>query len=309
MPAAAPSPEPTIVPRCWVCGSTDTAVYKDRSIQRELIPADLTITDSNYGATLALQRCNDCHFVFAEGADVQQLFSLYEKLSDPGYEGSQDSRALQMSWLIDQALHARPHAKTLLDIGAAAGLLVKLARDRGLRAEGVEPSRDLVASAARLHGVELIQGTVPHERLQGRRYDIVFLADVLEHVSDPVALLRDARELLEPEGVLLVITPDLGSWARRLLRRRWWHFRLAHVGYFDGASLTEACERAQLNVKSRLRAKWFFRVSYLAERLLRYLPLGAAERLLHTSALGRRVGETVMPLNLFDSWVFVCEQK
>jgi hypothetical protein len=39
------------------------------------------------------------------------------------------------------------------------------------------------------------------------------------------------------------------------------------------------------------------------------LPLGPAQRLLHTSALGRRVGEAVMPLNLFDSWVFVCERN
>ena len=309
MSAAAPSHEPALGARCWVCGSADTAPYKERSIARELVPSDLTITDSNYGATLALRRCSACHFVFAEGGDVSQLFELYEKLSDPGYEGSQDSRTLQMRWLIERALEARPGAKTLLDIGAAAGLLVKLARDQGLEAVGVEPSRDLVASAQRLHGVELIQGTVPHERLAGRRFDIVFLADVIEHVSEPVALLEHARELLAPGGVLLVVTPDLGSVARRMLQKRWWHFRLAHVGYFDAKSLNEACTRARLRVTRRLRAKWFFRVSYLAERLLRYLPLGAAERLLHTSALGRRVGGTVIPLNLFDSWVFVCERN
>ncbi len=103
--------------------------------------------------------------------------------------------------------------------------------------------------------------------------------------------------------------PTWGSLARRLLGKRWWHFRLAHVGYFDAASLTAACGRAGLSVVDSLRAKWFFRVSYLAERLLRYLPLGAAERLLHTTRLGRRVGESVMPLNLFDSWVFVSASR
>lgn len=306
MAAAAPSSEPA---PCWVCRSSRTTPYKARSIERELTPADLSITDSNYGATLALRRCDHCSFVFAEGQDLAQLFALYEKLSDPGYEGSQDSRTLQMRWLIAQALTARPGAKTLLDIGAAAGLLVKLAQDQGLQAEGVEPSVELVESAQRLHGVNLIQGTVPHERLRGRRFDVVFLADVIEHVSDPVALLGHARNLVEPGGVLVVVTPDLGSVARRLLGKRWWHFRLAHVGYFDEGSLETACRGAGLAVTRRLRAKWFFRVSYLAERLLRYLPLGALERLLHTTAVGRRVGETVMPLNLFDSWVFVCKRN
>src|SRR4029077_18210111 len=139
----------------------------------------------NYGATLALHRCRRCSFIFAEGTDLAELFGLYERLDDPGYEGSQDSRQLQMRWLIERAVEARPGAKTLLDIGAAAGLLVKLARERGLDAQGVEPSHGLVAAAARMHGVELIQGTIPHERLHGMRFDIVFLADVIEHVPDP----------------------------------------------------------------------------------------------------------------------------
>jgi 2-polyprenyl-3-methyl-5-hydroxy-6-metoxy-1,4-benzoquinol methylase len=291
-----------------VCGGDDAERYKERSLTRALVPSDLAITDSNYGATLALRRCRQCSFIFAEGGDLSELLGLYEKLSDPGYEGSQDSRVLQMRWLIVRALRARPGARTLLDIGAAAGLLVKLARDQGLDAQGVEPSRDLVAAAARLHDVELIQGTVPHERLRGVRFDIVFLADVIEHVPDPVTLLRDARDLVAPGGVLVVVTPDVGSLARRFLGKRWWHFRLAHVGYFDASSLAEACARAGLSVVSRFRAKWFFRVSYLAERLLRYLPMGAAERLLRTTAAGRWIGGAVVPLNLFDSWAFVCKR-
>jgi 2-polyprenyl-3-methyl-5-hydroxy-6-metoxy-1,4-benzoquinol methylase len=278
-------------------------------VSRTLQPSDLAITDSNYGCTLALRRCRQCSFIFAEGGDLQELFSLYERLSDPGYEGSQDSRVLQMRWLIARALQQRPGARSLLDIGAAAGLLVKLARDEGLDAQGVEPSHELVAAARRLHGVELIQGTVPHPQLQGAHFDIVFLADVIEHVPDPVALLRAAAELLAPGGVLIVVTPDVGSVARRLLGKRWWHFRLAHVGYFDARSLADACARAGLTVGERFRAKWFFRVSYLAERTLRYLPLGALERLLHSTLLGRRLGAAVVPLNLFDSWVFVCKRS
>jgi 2-polyprenyl-3-methyl-5-hydroxy-6-metoxy-1,4-benzoquinol methylase len=305
--AASVLPDSGVAPRCWVCGGRDVEAYKERSIARALEPIDLAISDSNYGSTLALRRCRRCSFIFAEGADLAELFGLYERLDDPGYEGSQDSRQLQMRWLIERAIDARPGAKTLLDIGAAAGLLVKLARERGLDAQGVEPSRGLVAAAARMHGVELIQGTIPHESLKGAGFDIVFLADVIEHVPDPVQLLRDARTLVAAGGVLLVVTPDVGSMARRLLGKRWWHFRLAHVGYFDARSLTDACARAGLSVVGRHRAKWFFRASYLAERVVRYLPLGAAERLLRTTAIGRRIGAAVVPLNLFDSWLFICK--
>jgi 2-polyprenyl-3-methyl-5-hydroxy-6-metoxy-1,4-benzoquinol methylase len=305
------APSPTVEAhgrRCWLCRSDEVEPYKARSLSRPLVPSDLAITDSNYGATLALLRCRRCSFIFAEGGDLGELLGLYERLHDPGYEDGQASRTPQMRWLIERARAARPGARTLLDVGAAAGLLVKVARDQGLEAQGVEPSHDLVAAARRLHGVELIQGTIPHERLRGARFDVVFLADVIEHVADPMALLRAARELVAPGGALVVVTPDVSSVARRLLGKRWWHFRLAHVSYFDAASLEAACARAGLGVERRFRAQWSFNVGYLAERLLRYLPLGPVERLLRTTAVGRKVGDAVVSLNLFDSWVFVCKR-
>ena len=107
---------------CWICGRTELQSWKSCSVDRPLVPEDLQITDYRYGMTLALSRCRHCGFVFAAGGQVHQLEQLYEQLSDPGYLESQESRALQMRWLIDRVLHARPKVKTLLDIGAGAGV-------------------------------------------------------------------------------------------------------------------------------------------------------------------------------------------
>lgn len=288
---------------CWVCESTRTSAYKPRTLTRPLEPGDLQISDANYGATLSLRRCDDCGFIFAEGAELAELFRLYEVLEDQGYEESQDSRALQMEWLLDQANAARPGIRSMLDVGAATGLLVELGARRGFEAIGVEPSRSLVEVAKASHGVELLQGTIPHPALAGRTFDVVFLVDVIEHVSDPVALLRDAAQYLAAGGIFVVVTPDVASVARRLLRRRWWHFRLAHVGYFDARSFGTACERAGLRIVRQLRAKWFFRVSYLLERVAQYLPFTRRLGLSHSSLAAR-----IVPLNLFDSWVFVCRR-
>lgn len=286
---------------CWVCDSERTSAYKPRTLNRQLEPGDLQISDANYGTTLSLRICADCGFIFAEGQELAELLRLYEALEDQGYEESQESRALQMEWLLDQASAARPGMRSMLDVGAATGLLVELGLRRGLQATGVEPSRSLVEVARTSHRVELLQGTIPHPALEGRTFDVVFLVDVIEHVSEPVRLLRDAARYLAAGGVLLVVTPDVASVARKLLRRRWWHFRLAHVGYFDARSFGVACERAGLAVERRLRAKWFFRVSYLLERVAAYLPF--------TRSLGLSrsfLAERIVPLNLFDSWVFVC---
>ncbi len=294
---------------CWICGGSDTILWKRRNLQRPLSPEDLQITDSRYGVTLALRRCRQCGFIFAEASELPELTRLYEQLEDQAYGESQDSRALQMKWLLDQALTAHPGARSLLDLGAGAGLLVVEARRRGLDATGVEPSRWLVQMAADLHGVALHQGIFPHPALAGRTFDVISLIEVIEHVSNPVALLADCSAALAEGGILMLVTPDARSLAARLLGRRWWHFRLAHVGYFHRRSLAAALRQAGLEPIQWMRAKWFFRIGYLAERLERYLPVRGLNRRLRKRRALVAFYERVIPLALRDSFYVLCRKR
>ncbi|MGH8487961.1 MAG: HAD-IA family hydrolase [Gammaproteobacteria bacterium] len=288
---------------CWICGSRNVVHWKDRNIERRLEPADFRITDHRYGTTLSLARCRDCGFIFSDDEEVRDLTAFYEALDDPEYEETQDTRLRQMRWLLSSTLALKPGARTLLDVGAGTGLLVAEARRRSLDAVGIEPSRKLVELGRRMNDAPLILGVLPHPELSSRRFDVVLLVDVIEHVSDPVALLRQAAALLSPGGVLVLVTPDAGSIAARLLGRRWWHFRLAHVGYFSARSLERLVENSGLVILERHRAKWFFPVAYLAERLSVYLPLGWLNpRAARSSAL-RWLYSRVIPLDLHDSYV------
>jgi len=287
--------------RCWVCRSTDTRPFKEPSIDRALVPDDLKITSADYGQTLALRRCRDCGLVFAEEEGLRELVGLYERLEDPEYENTQDCRALQMRWLLARARRIHPHGRTLLDVGAGTGLLVAEARRRGYRAVGVEPSRTLVEAAARVNHVDLVQGVFPHPELHGRRFDLIFLVDVIEHVSQPAELVEACAESLTPSGVLLLVTPDIGSLTARLLGKRWWHLRLAHVSYFDKRSIGRMLERAGLEPVFRCRPTWFFRTEYIAQRLAQYLPIGWLNGLAGRVGLLRRLYGTVIRLNPRDS--------
>lgn len=289
---------------CPVCGSDRTRPYKRRSVDRALVPDDLRISDSRYGTTLALRRCRACGFLFAEGDEVAELVDLYARVSDPGYEESERARILQMRWLLDRALRLAPRAISLLDVGAASGLLVEEAVRRGLDAVGVEPSLAL-ADRARQRGVEMVHGAFPTPALAERRFDVVCLVDVLEHVADPVALLRGCREALAPDGVVILVTPDVGSVAARILRRRWWHFRLAHVGYFDRRSLVAATSAAGLSWVDEGRARWFLPLGYLAERLLALAGRSPSKR----PGVTRRLDGWTIPLDLRDSFVVALKRR
>ena len=286
---------------CRVCGAPDPAPWKIRSLDRELRSEDLRITDARYGTTLTLHRCRQCHFTQADGRELTQLEELYAALEDPSYELGETPRRLQMRWLLERARACRPKARTLLDVGAAAGLMLREAAARGFEAEGIEPSYAL-ASAGRRAGMRIHQGVLPHPELRGRRFDVVTLVDVIEHVADPVGLLRAARDLVTDDGLVVVVTPDVGSLAARALGYRWWHFRLAHVGYFCRRSLHEAVKNSGLVSEREQSAKWFFEVGYLAERLEQYLPVAAINRFLRRRAGIRRVYGWIVPLDLLDSF-------
>lgn len=294
--------------RCWVCDSQNTHAWRKGRGTELLQSDDLRISDPRYGTTLNLHRCRDCGFRFAEAARAEQLASLYEGLTDPEYEGSQLGRRRQMRSLVSLALEAHPGAKTALDVGAASGLLVSEAERAGMQAVGVEPSRSLAELARREQGVAVHQGVLPHPELEGRRFDVVFLVDVIEHVVDPIDLLDRCVSQLADDGVLLLVTPDMASLSAKLLQRRCWHYRLAHVGYFERPSLELALSAAGLRAFAWQRPEWFFPLGYLATRLEAYLPVAGLNRLAQRVAPLRSLYTKMIRLRIPDSHVVLARR-
>ncbi len=91
----------------------------------------------------------------------------------------------------------------LLDVGCGYGGFVKLMRDRGWDAEGIDPSPATVAAAAK-GGAPVRLGTL--DEAEGS-YDAITLFYVLEHLPDPSTALRKLFDLLAPGGTLLLRVP------------------------------------------------------------------------------------------------------
>jgi SAM-dependent methyltransferase len=239
--------------------------------------------------------------VFARRERLPELTALYAQLDDFEYGASEEGRRRQMAHLLRWATRGVAPGARVLDVGAASGLLVREASAQGFRAVGVEPSRPL-AARARAEGIEVYDGVLPNAALGQEPFAFVALVDVIEHVDDPLALLRECARVLAPGGRVLIVTPDRRSVAARLLGRRWWHRRLAHVGYFDRRTLTEALARTELAPERWCRPRWYFPVGYLVTRVRVYLP----RRLRGAEADGAATTtRLVVPLNLRDSLAVV----
>lgn len=110
-----------------------------------------------------------------------------------------------------------PGAVRILDVGCGAGGGIAGARARDPRllwhVTGIEIDASL-AAPARAHCDRFLEGdlreVLPRLAREGERYDVVVLADVLEHLEDPCAALRAALSVAAPGATLLVSVPNVG---------------------------------------------------------------------------------------------------
>lgn len=135
----------------------------------------------------------------------------------------------------------------ILDVGCGNGEFLRAAIEAGFGAEGYDISEAAVAHCRGL-GLKARHGdflTLDFER----RFDLITLWDVLEHLTDPRATLARCRALLAPGGILFLKTPGTGALSVNLARiiPRLAGALLstpAHIQFFQPAAVKQLLERA-----------------------------------------------------------------
>jgi SAM-dependent methyltransferase len=138
-----------------------------------------------------------------------------------------------------------PPPGRLLDVGCAEGYFLDAAAEVGWETYGVELS-ECAGSRALAKGHRVLFGEVSDAGWADGFFQVITLWDVLEHLDEPQTALRKLSELLAPDGLLLVMTPDLSSTVARALGERWWSVVDMHLHYFTPRTLTLLLRRCGL---------------------------------------------------------------
>ncbi|HTN24538.1 MAG TPA: class I SAM-dependent methyltransferase [Solirubrobacteraceae bacterium] len=149
-------------------------------------------------------------------------------------------------------LHPWRPGGALLDVGCGAGGYLDLMRALGwahvagvdISARGVETARDAL-------GIEAHQGDLAQVGFDDETFDAVSLSHTLEHIADPVALLREVRRVTRPGGRIAILVPNVRSMLSRLLGSYWLCLDPPrHLVNFSPAGLRIAIERSGLELES-----------------------------------------------------------
>jgi SAM-dependent methyltransferase len=109
----------------------------------------------------------------------------------------------------------------VLDVGCGGGLFLRMLGERGWPVIGLDFALGAAAAAWRVNGVPTTCGTLSRPPLPASTCAAVTMFHVLEHLYDPVAYLEAARELLRPEGRLIVQVPNAACWQFLLFGENW----------------------------------------------------------------------------------------
>jgi len=233
---------------CEICGGTFNEIYSG------------TIRDGAYGGCKShaiIYECTDCK--------VQRLREE-DCIPDEFYETGQYRKQLEESLeskkaIIEQdrmwrhTLQELPlkylRNANIIDVGCGAGSLLDMLKNVSSSQIGIEPCTPYLESLAE-RGYKVYPSVSKAIEDGERMIDYGFSIQVIEHVKNPVEFLKEIRKLINPQGRLLISTPNRNDILMTLLKDKFYQFfyRTQHRWYFDEYSVIKCAELAGFTVKN-----------------------------------------------------------
>ncbi len=191
-----------------------------------------------------ISECDRCHHQFVElehsAGLVSQIYDdAYFQNGGPGYPDYLKEREILVR-------HGRKYARLvakyaspgeLLDVGAAAGFILKGFIDSGWSGMGIEPNATMAAYGRKHFGLNLVTATL-ETFYSNHQFDLISMIQVVAHFYDLHQAFQQARALTKRSGFILVETWDRSSWLAKLLKSRWHEYNPPSVlHFFSAASL------------------------------------------------------------------------
>ncbi|MBL7701259.1 MAG: class I SAM-dependent methyltransferase [Ferruginibacter sp.] len=227
----------------------------------------------------SIVQCRHCGFVYVNPRiENEQLASIYRhnyfKNKDYGYAGYEQEKKLRIKnferWLKDAGNYiAEKKPVYALDVGCAAGYCLALMKAKGWEATGLELDEEMYTGLKQI-GYEVSKLMLENFE-SGKKFSVITLFDVIEHIPGISKAFSKLNSLLADDGIIIMVTPDYGSWQRKLLGKRWFQFKpIEHIQYFSKHSLKMFAERNGLKIVHQSACGQYADTGFLLNRLNYY---------------------------------------
>lgn len=196
----------------------------------------------------------------------------------------------------------------LLDIGAATGYFMEIARKRGWEVWGIEISEH-ASNLAKKKNLRVLNSALSETSFPHNFFDVITLWDVLEHLPNPEHDIQLINKFLKPGGLIAVNTPDVSSFCAEIMGRRW-HALLPpeHLTIFNPQNLSALLGKSGFKVVLVDKIGKKFSLQYIFNILSNWQKFffwhWLAERLKSNC-----FGKLAIPINLRDNFFIIARKN
>jgi len=201
-----------------------------------------------------LVRCSECGLVYLNPRPAQaSMAEIYPDHYDQYTPTLKDEPSPIKRWERIYGLRKRikpiiGQKKTgrLLDVGCATGdFLEVMQMSKDWELHGVEISSSASDHARLTLNLPIVTGSLEDAKYQDNFFDVITMWNVIEHLSDPLATLKELRRILKPDGLLVFNTPNLDSLDAKIFKQYWIGYELPrHFYVFSNKTLDKMLTKA-----------------------------------------------------------------
>jgi SAM-dependent methyltransferase len=233
---------------CTICGPS---APKRVRFEANFDPADLNA--EIFSARRAPDRkhfrlveCGGCQLIYSDPAcDPSLLAKLYEEAA-VNYDRQEQQIYDSYAPLLDRGLARTPNRGTFVEIGGGRGFMLRYGARHGFREQiEIEPSADAEKRfEAPAPTARFIRGIFHKGTLAPNSVSLACFFQMLDHVPDPLAFVRDVFDAVEPGGVAVAATHDTSAWSAKLLGEKSPIFDVEHTYLFNRDNARRLFEKA-----------------------------------------------------------------
>jgi 2-polyprenyl-3-methyl-5-hydroxy-6-metoxy-1,4-benzoquinol methylase len=136
--------------------------------------------------------------------------------------------------------------KSVLEVGCGTGFMLSIFKKNGWKVFGIERNEQVAKKAKELYCIDVSSKNL--KDINGKKFDLILLFNVLEHVDDPISVVNECAKKLNKNGEIVIKVPNFDSWQSRIMGKYWFHLDVPrHLFHFNTTSLKKIIDDSKLS--------------------------------------------------------------
>ena len=250
---------------CPICESDkNSKLVYDKKLPEDLENPNFAGRKDPDGYHYQMLRCEDCTLLYAsEIYDEEYSNQLYNESS---FDYSSELKGLTKSYseTLKEGIKLLENSKeNFLEIGCGNGFMLQEALRLGFKnVKGIEPSKDAISFADNEVKNFIQHGIFDENQIENEKYDLVFIAMIIEHVVDSNKFLESIYKVLKPGGIVICVCHNERHFLAKILKEKHPIINDEHVAVFNDKALNLIFKKNKfLDIKVR-NLKNYYSLSY-----------------------------------------------